>query len=193
MLKQTMGALYQILSYSIGSLFLGIILTVAGVVLMFYIIKSWHRNSTFTPASFIIGGVLTILLSFQMTLLCGAVTIKSYCSDMEDHIDNIVSNIPSTIQFSRGDSQQILNDVSREWPLVGYFVDTANFAGHTSADIAKSMADEMHSYMNKFIFRRILWSLLFIALGAFSVIKTMDVIRKNNRRRSHARHRAYED
>ncbi len=188
-----MGALYQILSYSIGSLFLGIILTVAGVVLMFYIIKSWHRNSTFTPASFIIGGVLTILLSFQMTLLCGAVTIKSYCSDMEDHIDNIVSNIPSTIQFSRGDSQQILNDVSREWPLVGYFVDTANFAGHTSADIAKSMADEMHSYMNKFIFRRILWSLLFIALGAFSVIKTMDVIRKNNRRRSHARHRAYED
>lgn len=188
-----MGALYQILSYSIGSLFLGVILTVAGVALMFYIIKSWYRNNTFTPVSFIIGGVLTILLSFQMTLLCGAVTIKGYCSDMEDYINEIVCNIPSTIQFSRGDSQNILDDISQEWPLVGYFVDTANFAGHTSADIAKSMADEMQSYMNKFILRRVLWSLLFVVLGAFTVIKTMDVARKSSRGRSQARRRSYED
>lgn len=65
-----MGALFQIVAYSIGNLFLGILLTVVGVILLFVLIQSWYRNSTFTPVSYIVGGILFLFLSFQSILLC---------------------------------------------------------------------------------------------------------------------------
>lgn len=49
-----MGALFNILTHSLGSIFLGIVIAVGGVVLMFFIIHSWWRNSNFTPLSFLI-------------------------------------------------------------------------------------------------------------------------------------------
>lgn len=62
--------------HSAGSMFLGIFITLAGVGLMFFLIKSWRRNATYTLLSFIVGGVLFFFLAFQSILLCGAVTIK---------------------------------------------------------------------------------------------------------------------
>lgn len=188
-----MGALYNILSYSVGSLFIGIVITIAGVALMFYLIKSWYSNSTFTPLSFIIGAVLFCMLAFQSVLLCGAVTIKSYCTDVEVAIGNMVERVPELAHFDRGDSQQILDNISAEWPLVGYYLDWADFTGHTPVTIAHVMADEMRSYMNWFILRRLGWSLLFVVLGAFGVIKSMDVARRRSSGRHHARRRSYDD
>lgn len=46
-----MGALFQIIAYSLGNLFLGVILTIVGVVLMFVLIQSWRSNCTYTPLS----------------------------------------------------------------------------------------------------------------------------------------------
>lgn len=169
-----MGALSQIVAYSIGNLFLGILLTVVGVVLLFVLIQSWYRNSTFTPISYVMGGILFLFLSFQSILLCGAVTIKSYSGDVEDAINNWVANVPSDIQFNQEESQHVLEQITEEWPLVGYFVGGADFTGHTSATIAQAMSEELRSFMNYFILRRIGWSLFFIVCGAVIVIKSME-------------------
>ena len=96
-----MGALFQIVAYSIGNLFLGILLTVVGVILLFVLIQSWYRNSTFTPVSYIVGGILFLFLSFQSILLCGAVTIKSYSEDVEGAINSWVAEVPSDIPFNQ--------------------------------------------------------------------------------------------
>ena len=53
-----MGALFQIIAYSLGNLFLGVILTIVGVALMFVLIQSWRSNCTYTPLSYITGGIL---------------------------------------------------------------------------------------------------------------------------------------
>lgn len=199
-----MGVLFNIISFSLGNLFLGILLTLIGIALMFFIIKSWFSNSTFTPISYITGVILLIFLSYQAVLLCGAVTIKTYCNDVEIAINNWVKSIPSDIPFDKESSQQILKQIREDWPLVSYFLGGADFTGHTSADIAQSMAKEIHSYMNGFILRRIGWSLLFVILGAFIVIKTMEQTRRrqhnrsehysgSNSRRSSSRRRRYDD
>ena len=60
-----MGALYTIISYSLGNLFLGVLLTIVGVGLMFFLIRSWFSNSSFTPLSYIIGFVLFLFLKFN--------------------------------------------------------------------------------------------------------------------------------
>lgn len=169
-----MGALLRIMYYSVGSMLLGVILTLAGIALMFFLIKSWRRNSTFTLSSFIVGGVLFFFLAFQSILLCGAVTIKSYGDDIEAAINSMVAGLPQETVLTQADSQQLLDAISSEWPLVGYYVNLADFRGHTPRTVAAAMADELDSYMNWYIFRRVCWSLLFVAVGAAVVIKTMD-------------------
>lgn len=152
---------------------LGILITIAGVSLMFFLVKSWRRDGGFTPQSLIVDIILFFLLSFQTILLCGAVTIKSYCDDVELTVNNMVSDIQPDTLFSQQDSQRILEQISREWPLVGYYVNLADFHGHTPATIGKAMADELRSYMNWFILRRVCWCLLFVVAGTFAVVKTM--------------------
>lgn len=179
-----MGALVNILMYSIGSLLLGVFLTIIGIVLMFVLIRSWWRNSTFTPMNFVVGGILFFFLAYQAVLICGAVTIKSYCDDVEMAINGMVANIPDDVPFSTEDSQVILDQISEEWPLVGYYVNMADFHGHTSATIGSAMADELRNYMNWFILRRVCWSLAFVVIGAIIVIKTITVHNNQLRRNS---------
>ena len=165
---------------------LGVFLTIVGIVLMFVLIRSWWRNSTFTPMSFVVGGILFFFLAYQAVLICGAVTIKSYCDDVEMAINGMVANIPDDVPFSTEDSQVILDQISEEWPLVGYYVNMADFRGQTSATIGSAMADELRSYMNWFILRRVCWSLAFVVIGAIIVIKTITV-HNNQLRRSSGR------
>ncbi len=192
-----MGALYTIISYSLGNLFLGVLLTIVGVGLMFFLIRSWFSNSSFTPFSYIIGFVLFLFLSFQAVLLCGAVTIKSYGDEVEVAINEWVRNLPDDVRFNKASSQQVLEQIQQEWPLVGYFVGGADFTGHTPVDIAHAMTEELHSFMNGFILRRIGWSLLFVVVGAFIVIKTMEHTRRQRNRGGYAsarsRRRRYDD
>lgn len=193
-----MGALFNIISYSIGNLFLGVLLTIIGVALMFFLIQSWFSNSTFTPISYITGSILFFFLSFQAVLLCGAVTIKSYCDDVEIAINGWVKDIPNSVHFDKDGSQQILTHIAKEWPLVGYFVGGADFTGHTPVDIAQAMTKELRSFMNKFILRRIGWSLLFVVSGAFIVIKTMEQTKRrqyhgSGRSTGRSRRMRYED
>lgn len=181
-----MGALFNIINYSIGNLFLGVFITILGVALMFFLIKSWFNHKTFTTLSFIIGAILFVFLSFQSILLCGAVTIKTYTDEVEKNISEWVKNIPPSKEFDKEDSQIIMNGIMEEWPLVGYFVDTADFTGHTSLNIAPSMADAIREYMNWFILRRVLWSLFFTITGAVIVIKSMEGNSSRRRRSSYS-------
>lgn len=176
-----MGALMNIFYHSLGSMLVGVVLTIIGIILMYVLIRLWWRNSTFSIASIAVGIILFFFLSFQSILLCGAITIKSYCDDVEFYVNKLVQDIPNTQAFSTEDSQVILDHISEEWPLVGYYVNMADFQGHTSDTIAEAMSDELRSYMNWFIFRRICWSLLFVVVGAVIVIKTISIRNDSHR------------
>lgn len=168
-----MGGLYNILCCSLGSLFLGVFITLIGIILMFLLIKGWWKDCTFTPISFITGIILFFFLSFQAILICGAVTIKSYSDDLRNYTNGLVKDMPSDMTLTQQDSQNIIEKWSEDFPLVGYYVDFAAFDGHTPSDIAQAMVDELNSFMNWFIIRRVAWSLFFIIVGAIIVIKSM--------------------
>lgn len=177
-----MGALFNILTHSLGSIFLGIFIAVAGVTLMFFIIHSWWRNSNFTPLSFLVAFILFCLLSYQAVLICGAMTIKGYGDDVEHIINELVSQEPSDMQFSSEEAQELLDQVSNEFPIVGYYVNRVESWGNTPSTIAKSLVNALHRYLNWFILRRIGWCLLFIICGAAAVINTIS--RENKTRKS---------
>ena len=161
------------MSYSIGSLFIGVLLTLVGVILMFVLIRGWWRNCQFTPVSYVAGVVLFFFLAFQSVLICGAITIKSYADDVEDQISSIIESVDADHYFNKEETQQMLEKITEEYPLVGYYIGGANFTNHTPQTLAKAMVDELHRFMNRYIMRRVLWSLLFITVGAIVVIKTI--------------------
>ncbi len=176
-----MGELYNILTHSVGSIILGSVLTLLGVALLFFLLKGWYRNAMFTPMSYIVGFVLFFLMAYHAILICGAVTIKGYSNDIEIFINNFVADIPGSTHFTQQDTQDILEQINENVPIVGYYLGGADFSGHTPSSIALAMVDEMRSYMNKYILKHLLWCLLFICLGAFIVIKTMDMHEQGRR------------
>ena len=175
-----MGDLLNILMYSLGSIFSGILIAVGGVFLMFFTIHLWWRNSNFTPLSFLVAFILFFFLSYQAVLICGAITIKTYGDDVERTVNELMVQVPLNTQLSSNDTQVILDQVNSEFPIVGYYVNKVESCrGNTPSSIAKSLVDALHRYLNWFILRRIGWCLLFIICGAISVINT---ISKENRR-----------
>ena len=177
-----MGLLFHILTYSLGNLFLGIIFTVVGVALMFFLIRSWYANGSFTPLSLIIGILLFLFLSFQSVLLCGAFTIKTYCNDIENMVDGWMRQLPADDNpLNKESSQYLLECIQSEYPLVSDFIVGANFTGHTHATIAHAISTEIRSYMNSYMWRRVGWGVLFVLTGAFLVIKSMERTRGKRR------------
>lgn len=173
--------IFSILFNSIGNLIWGVLLTVVGIALMFLIIKSWRKDAEFSPASYLVGIVLFFFLAFQSILMCGAITIKSGADEILSYINRMVEDIPEGIPFSTSNSQQILDNICDEYPIVGEYVDWADFEGHDSSDIADAMVEELNSFLNWYILRRIGWSVLFVVIGAVAVIKSMPNIYRNRR------------
>lgn len=173
--------IFSILFSSIGNLIWGVLLTIVGIALMFLIIKSWRKDAYFAPSSYLVGMVLFLFLSFQSILMCGAITIKSGTDEIRASINRMVEDIPEGIPFSSSNSQQILDNICEEYPIVGEYVDWADFEGHDSSNIADAMVEELNSFLNWYILRRIGWSVLFVVIGAVIVIKTMPRIYQNRR------------
>lgn len=189
-----MSAFFNILSHSIGSLFLGILITLSGLTLTLFIIKSWHKNKHFTTLSFLIAGILFLILSYHSVIICGAVTIKGYGNEVERFINSYVSLLPNDYVITQEDSQSILENLNKELPLVGHYVNWADFYGHTPGDIAHAMNKKLQSFMNEYILKYSLFILAFVVLGAFLIIKTMESSRAGRRQplRS-ARTKHYDD
>lgn len=169
-----MGAFFNILLHSIGSLFIGLLITILAMALMLFIIKSWYKTRQYTALSFIVGGIFFLILAYHAVIICGAITIKGYGDDVEYRINSFVDDLPDGYVFTQSETQQVLNRLSDQLPLVGYYANMADFSGHTPTDLAESMNDKLQSFMNEYIVEHLLWILGFTILGAFCIIKTME-------------------
>ena len=167
--------LLDLLRFSFSSLVWGILITVICLVLFFVLIRGWHKNAMFTPISYLIGLVLFILLSFQCTLIMGAIKIVNisdfYASEIQQLMQHYFhDNQEVTLQ----QSQQIIEGLVDAYPVLGHFFQSGEFTGYTAAELPEVMRAEICSFLKWFIFRRLLWCLAFVIVGAAGVIWTMN-------------------
>jgi len=179
----------DILQYALGSFILGVVLTILFVFLLFLLIKGFYPKSTFSPLSIITGLVLTILLIPQMIQLCGAVALKAETANISEWLDeNIVHSdryiIPQDI--STEESTEICNQLVEQYPMVKSFVGGGEFTNFNTSNICQAMADELNSFLNQFIWESLGWSILFVIIGSFIVIRTIHHNRQRVRLRSHS-------
>lgn len=185
-----MQALFNILQYSIGSLFIGILLTVLGMAIMVFLIRGWYKDALFSLWSYVVGAVLFFLLAFQNTLVVGAIAIIRSTDDYERYITYIVesyakerTNDPTGTSraFNELMESEALSEQSDElikytmvqYPLLGYYISGADLRGFSFSQLPAAMMDELRSMLRWYIVRRLLWELLFVAVGSFIVIRSL--------------------
>lgn len=183
-----MGYLLDIMHYSMGSIFWGILMGIFFLAVFFLLIKGFYKDAEFNPATYITGAVLGILLMVQCILVCGSLSILSLVNDYEAILTNLVSSLhmPASELVSKTDASEVINELIASNPLLAKYISGGEFQGFTVAELPKAIADELRSFMRWYIFRRILWCLGFSIVAALIVVKTMG--RKYDRRRNGARY-----
>lgn len=169
-----MLALLDILKYSFGSVIWGILIAVACMTLFVFLIKGWYKDVTFSPISYVVGAVLFLFLSFQSVLIVGSIKILDTTDYYEMEISRIVdSTYDSVDKVSMGQADEIIKIIIDRFPLLQYYISGGEFSGFTAKELPHAMADELRSFMRWYIFRRILWCLGFVIVGAICVIKSL--------------------
>lgn len=169
-----MWALYDILNYSFSSVIWGILIAIACMALFVFLIKGWYKDATFLPVSYIVGVVLFLFLSFQCILIVGSLKILDTTDVYEREITNIVnSTYDAADEITIGQTDDIIQLFIDQFPLLQYYIGGGEFSGYTAKELPHAIADELRSFMHWYIFRRILWCLGFVIVGAICVIRSM--------------------
>ncbi len=167
-------ALFDILRYSFSSAIWGILIAVACMVLFVFLIKGWYKDATFSPVSYVIGAILFLFLSIQCILIVGSLKILDTTDYYEMEITRIVeSTYDAADEVTMKQSDDIIKLVIDRYPLLHYYIGGGEFTGFTARQLPHAMADELRSFMRWYIFRRILWCLGFVIVGAVCVIKSL--------------------
>ena len=162
-----MWALYDILNYSFSSVIWGLLIAIACMALFVFLIKGWYKDATFSPVSYIIGAILFIFLSFQCVLIVGSLKIISMTDDYKQRITSIVESVYSPSDMvSMPQASDVIDTIIDEFPI--------------------AMADELRSFMRWYIFRRILWCLGFVIVGAICVLRSMSKTRQTKKSYQHS-------
>lgn len=166
--------LFDILRYSFSSMIWGILIAVACMALFVFLIKGWYKDATFSHISYAVGATLFLFLSFQCILIVGSLKIISMTDEYEQRITSIVESVYSPSDMvSMPQASDVIDTIIEEFPILEYYIGGGEFSGFTAEQLPHAMADELRSFMRWYIFRRILWCLGFVIVGAICVIKSL--------------------
>jgi len=183
---------FSVISMAFSCVFYAVIITAALMALLYAVLKSISRNIVCSVPFYVTGVVLAVLLTIQFTLLMGAVRCKGSTDSVQVFLQQNVENNIGTV--SARESQEILDDMVEEFPLIGVFVGYANFSGNDVKNLPEVMCDSMNSFFNKYILHRILWAMVFVVTACVIVMlydrrTTTHTVRTNAR----VSRRSYDD
>lgn len=93
--------------------------------------------------------------------------------DYEQQIASLVEIYAQESEVSQAQASDIIDRIVNEFPILEYYIGGGEFTGYTAKELPSAIAMELRSFMRWYIFRRIMWCLVFVVLGAVLVIKSM--------------------
>ena len=174
--------LFEILRYSFSSVIWGVLIAIFCMALFVFLIKGWYKDATFSPVSYLVGAVLFLFLSFQCVLIVGSLKIISMTDDYEQQITALVQSYSPEDEVSQAQASEVIDAIINEFPILEYYISGGEFSGYTASQLPAAIAQELRSFMRWYIFRRILWCLGFVTVGAFLVIRSLSKNYTNPRR-----------
>ena len=174
--------LFDILRYSFSSMIWGVLIAVACMALFVFLIKGWYKDATFSPISYLVGIVLFLFLSFQCVLIVGSLKIISMTDEYEQQVAALVAAYSPNDEVSQAEASDVIDAIIDEFPILEYYIGGGEFTGYRASELPHAIAKELRSFMRWYIFRRILWCLGFVVVGAICVIKSLSKTYTNTRR-----------
>jgi len=148
------------------------------MALFVFLIKGWYKDATFSPVSYLVGAMLFLFLSVQCILIVGSLKILNTTGFYEAEITRIVdSAYDASDEVSMGNASDIIDTIIDRFPLLHYYIGGGEFSGFTAKELPHAIAQELRSFMRWYIFRRIMWCLGFVVIGAICVIRSMSKAR----------------
>lgn len=159
---------FSLLSTATMAIFYGVVITVAIMALLYFLLKQIQRGIVESIPFYITGAFLFVLLTIQISMMVGAFEAKSYLDGIEISISQMVEGFSGIV--SAQESQQILDEVIGQNPLLGIFVDTCDFSGNAVEDLPHMMAESIRDLLKGFIWHRFWWILCSILVAVVIAI-----------------------
>ena len=159
---------FSLFSTALSSIFYGLVITAVVMALLYAILRYASKGIVQTPVFFVTGAVLSVLLLIQTSLMVGAMQAKDAADAAEIYLNQLLENSYGTV--SAQDSQKVMDAVTDEFPIIGSFIDMANFAGHDVQDLASSMYETMVDYLSSYIWHRVWWIIGIIVVACVVVV-----------------------
>ena len=166
---------------------IGLAIIIAAVLLIIvFAIRGEKSNS---PLCYLPALILAVLLSFQFSLMFGAITAKKEVDNLSDTINSYIQliTIGDNASSSMDEIGSIIENIQNLVPGLSGDIGQLTLGKVDKSDIGESLMAPSKSYLSKYILFRILWSLLFVVVATISMIILPSYGGTSNYRKSHIR------
>ena len=171
---------FELISTALSSIFYGIIATVAIMAILYLVLKLINKSIVQSHIFFFTGPVLSILLVIQTSLMIGAFQAKTATDAAELFLRQRLEGTHGILGAQ--ESQQVMNTVIEEFPLIGTYTNIFDFSGNDLARLPEVMHTTIIDYLNTYIWHRLGWVLGFIVISCIIVISFAKPNKDNGRR-----------
>lgn len=160
MFSSLMGAAFSCIIY-------GILITTLIMCILLALLYAINKDIFHSVTFYIVGGLLALFLTFQFTLMMGAVEAQDVVDSAYDYICELVESKSGTIGI--GESQEMLENITEKYPLIGLFVSKTDFMMVDSEELPDVFQETMTGFLDSYFWHRVWWSLCFIVISCLIV------------------------
>ena len=166
---------------------IGLAIIIAAVLLI--VVLAIRGEKTISPLCYLPALILAVLLSFQFSLMFGAITAKKEVDNLSDTINSYIQliTIGDNTSSSMDEISSIIENIQNLIPGLSGNMGQLILGKVNKSDIGGSLMAPSKSYLSKYILFRILWSLLFVVVATISMIMLPCYGGTSNYRKSHIR------
>lgn len=135
---------------------------------LYFILKSLSKGIVKSIPFYITGVILAFLLICNFSIVVGASQVKQSTEAMEMTLHQLSEQVSGIVNASQ--SQEIFNFLVDEYPMLGSYLQVADFSGNHVADLALAMPEEVRKEMNDVIWSNLLWALVYIVVACVVVM-----------------------
>lgn len=183
----------ELVSLAFSTVVYGLLATAALMAMLYFVLHEINRNAVRNIPFFITGIVLFPLLLTQFTLFFGALEAKSLIDAIEIFVSQSLESlhVTPTDVITGEDSQEMLNLIIQQYPILGVFVDTCTFTGTQYSELAQTIGETIRDYLNSYMWRRIFWALGFVVVATAIAILVPSAGYKDTTNRASSRKERY--
>lgn len=160
MFSSLMGTAFSCVIY-------GILITTIIMGILLVLLLAINKDIIHSVVFYIVGALLALFLTFQFTLMMGAAETQSAVDSAYDYICELVESKSGTI--STDESQEMLESITEEYPIIGLFMSKTDFMMADSEDFPDVFQETMTGFLDSYFWHRVWWSLGAIVIACLIV------------------------